>query len=185
METVQVQYCLDSGLLVTDACRNDVRGSRVTTGTFLPEDAPTRRCDVHVSVEICDESGQRASANCQNTHEISLINVERTGNVNMSDDAYLYKDAVYADLFGNSTESAYNTYCTYHSGSSPYDPNYQEEYPEDPEDDGSGIDNGDADSGDTGGGNDGGSPSEPGDDDPPWWVNNDTPAEDDGGFPTE
>ncbi len=187
METVQAQYCLDSGLLATDACRNDVRGSRVTTGTFLPGDAPTRRCDVHVTIEICDESGQRASDKCRNTHEISLIKVDRTGNVNMSDDAYLYKEAVYADLFGNSTESAYNTYCTYHSGSSPYDPNHQDEYPDDPEDDGSGIDNGNPDDEAGGGssGNNGGSGNgSANDNDPPWWVENDTPP-DDGGVPTE
>ena len=190
METVQSQYCLDSGLLPTDACRNDPRGSRVTTGTFLPDDAPTKRCDVHVTVKICDESGQRASDNCKNTHEISLIKVDRTGNINMSDDAYLYRDAVYADLFGNSTESAYNTYCTYHSGSSPYDPNHQEEYPDDPEDDGSGIDNGDPDDGDSGGSTDdnggSGNGQTGGNDgnDPPPWVDDDSPSTDDG-YPTE
>ena len=174
-------------MLPTDACRNDPRGSRVTTGTFLPGDAPTKRCDVHVTVDICDESGQRASDKCQNTHEVSLIKVNRTGNVNMSDDAYLYRDAVYADLFGSSTESAYNTYCTYHSGSSPYDPNHQDEYPDDPDDDGSGIDNGDPDEGNGGGSTDGNGGSENGStegDDPPPWVNDDRPTGDDG-FPTE
>jgi len=157
METAQVQYCLDSGLLATDACREDSRGSRVTTGTFLPEDAPTRRCDVHTTVRICRDSGQRACDNCRSTYEVSLMDVERTGEVSMSDDAYLYKKAVYADLFGNSEESDYNTYCTFHSGSSPYDPDHQPEFPEDPEDDGSGIDNGDSGVIST----------------PPWWDSND------------
>jgi penicillin-binding protein 1A len=140
---VSVQYCLDSGLLPTEACRNDPRGSRITTGTFLPEDAPTRRCDVHVEVDICDESEQRASAACLHTHKAALLDVERSGLYKLTDDANLYKPAVYADLFGVSTESPFNTYCTWHSGSSPYDPNYIEEFPDDPEDDGSGIDNGD------------------------------------------
>lgn len=58
----KVSYCLDSGLLPTSACRNDLRGSRVTSGYFFPEDVPRKYCGMHESVEVCvhtemDESG--------------------------------------------------------------------------------------------------------------------------------
>ena len=69
--------------------------------------------------------------------------------------------------------------CTYHSGSSPYDPNHQEEYPSDPEDDGSGIDNGDPDTGDDEMDND-----TSGDDNRDDGLDPTQPEEDDG-FPTE
>lgn len=55
-QIVSVSYCLDSGLLATDYCRNDPRGSRVTTGKFLKGDAPTQYCAIHVPVEVCTDS---------------------------------------------------------------------------------------------------------------------------------
>ena len=56
---VKVEYCKDSGLLPTDACRHDVRGSRVGTTTLLRDDAPTEYCNVHseaATVTICVDS---------------------------------------------------------------------------------------------------------------------------------
>lgn len=50
---VSVSYCLDSGLKATDACRNDLRGSRVAVGYLFPEDVPTESCNIHTVVEVC------------------------------------------------------------------------------------------------------------------------------------
>lgn len=50
---VPVEYCLDSGKLATEECYSDIRGNRVATGYFYPEDVPTSYCEAHVMVEIC------------------------------------------------------------------------------------------------------------------------------------
>ncbi|MBR7122051.1 MAG: transglycosylase domain-containing protein [Oscillospiraceae bacterium] len=55
MTTVTV--CLDSGKLATDACRNDVRGSRTTNVMVYAEDRPTEYCDEHTTVQYCSGGG--------------------------------------------------------------------------------------------------------------------------------
>lgn len=50
---VAQEYCMDTGLLATEECRSDMRGSRVATGYYFPEDAPTEYCQAHVMVEVC------------------------------------------------------------------------------------------------------------------------------------
>lgn len=50
---VQMEYCLDTGLLATDECRSDVRGSRTAVGDYFPEDVPTEYCQAHVMAEVC------------------------------------------------------------------------------------------------------------------------------------
>jgi len=52
-EIVTVSYCQDSGLLATEYCKSDPRGSRVTSGQFLKDDVPTQYCTIHTPVEIC------------------------------------------------------------------------------------------------------------------------------------
>ncbi len=54
--TVSASYCLDSGLAPTEACSQDVRGSRVATGTFLSGDQPSRSCDRHTTIQVCTAS---------------------------------------------------------------------------------------------------------------------------------
>jgi penicillin-binding protein 1A len=44
---VTAEYCMDSGMAPTDACRSDPRGSRVRTGSFSPSDVPTEECTMH------------------------------------------------------------------------------------------------------------------------------------------
>lgn len=72
---VTVSYCADSGLLATEWCEADVRGSRVVTGKLSLYDVPTTYCDVHVEAEICAESGQLASDNCEEESGEELISV--------------------------------------------------------------------------------------------------------------
>jgi penicillin-binding protein 1A len=47
---------MDSGLLATDYCKNDPRGSRVTTGKFIKDDVPTQYCTIHTPVQVCVDS---------------------------------------------------------------------------------------------------------------------------------
>ncbi|MCD8375415.1 MAG: PBP1A family penicillin-binding protein [Oscillospiraceae bacterium] len=53
---VTAQYCQDSGLLATEWCTSDIRGSRVATGTYVSGTQPTTYCTVHTSAEVCTES---------------------------------------------------------------------------------------------------------------------------------
>ena len=58
-DLVTTSYCLDSGLLPTEACQNDPRGSRVSTMTVLRDDAPTQYCTCHTAesaVTVCTAS---------------------------------------------------------------------------------------------------------------------------------
>ena len=50
---VSVEYCKDTGLLATEECRSDMRGSRVALGSYFPGEAPTEYCQAHVMVEVC------------------------------------------------------------------------------------------------------------------------------------
>ncbi len=48
--------CLDCGKRATDACSNDIRGSRVRTFRLFADDAPVENCSCHVPVRICMDS---------------------------------------------------------------------------------------------------------------------------------
>lgn len=97
-QPIQVSLCKDSGLLLTDACRADMRGSRAATYWMLPEDVPTKSCDRHVSITVCkaspylDENGEPtnryylAGMNCpEDTPEapgaaaVGVLDYSRTG----------------------------------------------------------------------------------------------------------
>lgn len=75
----KVSYCLDCGLLASDLCSYDVRGSRVATAYIAEEDMPKRTCDCHVSVEIDSETGMVANEYCpqENIKSIVLMNFKR------------------------------------------------------------------------------------------------------------
>ena len=82
---VSLSYCQDSGMLATDACRSDPRGSRETTGYYVRnEDAPTEYCTLHTTVEVCtsdpilDESGvvvsyHMAGENCPAETRMAVV----------------------------------------------------------------------------------------------------------------
>ena len=59
---VQVQICMDTGKLATDACKTDVRAvpskfSRINTLLLYREDVPKESCDDHVMVSYCSGGG--------------------------------------------------------------------------------------------------------------------------------
>ena len=54
----KVDYCLDSGKLATEYCAKDIRGTRVSSASVFPEDAPTEVCTVHTAesvVRLCKD----------------------------------------------------------------------------------------------------------------------------------
>lgn len=104
---VTTEYCMDSGLLPTDACRTDVRGSRVGKMTLLRDDAPTAYCTRHgesATVTVCsdcpilDADGAPtglylpAGPYCpsESLTSLSLLNYSRqaVGTAKVSDEAY-------------------------------------------------------------------------------------------------
>ncbi len=56
--------CSDSGLLATEACAADLRGSRLRTVTVAADTAPTESCTVHKMVSYCTEGKHLATASC-------------------------------------------------------------------------------------------------------------------------
>ena len=81
-DVISCRYCQDSGLLATDACRKDIRGSREVYGLLSVDDAPTAYCNAHGLVSICDESDMVANEYCAqvvgNTlHEVGMLNIVR------------------------------------------------------------------------------------------------------------
>ena len=104
-------YCLDSGLLATEYCQLDPRGSRVASATVHQDDVPVEVCPVHTAdglVKLCKdapildanetETGMFHLANefCpeENLWEICLPNYEREllENVFANDEMYLLRD---------------------------------------------------------------------------------------------
>ena len=73
------QYCMDSGLLPSEACYNDMRGNRIETGYYISGTEPTKECDVHVNVLYDTATKSVATEFCpqENLKVVSLINVDR------------------------------------------------------------------------------------------------------------
>ena len=81
-DIVTCTYCADSGLLCTDACRKDPRGSREVTGMLSIHDVPTTYCSTHEMALICDASNHVVNEFCtqvpgNTTHEVGLLNLNR------------------------------------------------------------------------------------------------------------
>ena len=93
---VECTVCRDSGLLMTDACREDPRGSRAITIELSLYDVPTQNCDVHKEVEICGASGHVVNEYCEQvegntTKTVGLIDVSRAfpvSGITVQDQAY-------------------------------------------------------------------------------------------------
>ena len=93
---VECTVCRDSGLLMTDACREDPRGSRAVTVELSLYDVPTQNCDVHKEVEICGASGHVVNEYCKqvegNTAKtVGLLDVSRAfpvRGITVQDQAY-------------------------------------------------------------------------------------------------
>lgn len=89
---VTVRVCADSGLLATEACALDPRGSRVRTVEVAEGTAPTTYCNLHVIENICSISGRLAGPNCPAGSIVrrALLNYTRKNfGVPVSDSPYL------------------------------------------------------------------------------------------------
>lgn len=64
-----VTLCADSGLLPNEYCSKDPRGSRLVTDLCAVTDVPTKRCDRHVQLTVCKESGGIATPFCTDTEK--------------------------------------------------------------------------------------------------------------------
>ena len=60
----KVAVCKDSGMLASDSCKNDQRGSRVYTEYFVKGTEPKKSCTTHVTAEICKDSKKVATEHC-------------------------------------------------------------------------------------------------------------------------
>lgn len=70
---VTATVCRDSGLLATENCQKDPRGNRAYTEYFVKGTVPTKRCETHVKVEICKETGKIAKEFCPEKEEKVFI----------------------------------------------------------------------------------------------------------------
>lgn len=71
---VSAVICKDSGLLATDACREDPReGGRTYSEMFAIGTVPSKTCETHVKLKICKDTGKIANEFCTNTEEKVFI----------------------------------------------------------------------------------------------------------------
>ncbi|MCL2546941.1 MAG: transglycosylase domain-containing protein [Oscillospiraceae bacterium] len=96
LPTEQVAICLDSGKLAGAACREDPRGGRVQTVTLVASAVPEDTCEVHQSIHVCRQTGNRATASCSSTRRIGVLALSRQfpmRNVNLVDEAFVLHSA--------------------------------------------------------------------------------------------
>ena len=76
---VQCTFCKDSGLLMTDACKLDGRGSRAETGWFVKGTEPTGYCETHILVDYDNVEKAIACEWCppENITQVAMIKVDR------------------------------------------------------------------------------------------------------------
>lgn len=72
----ETKICQTSGLLATEACRNDVRGNQEVLGMCATDTIPTEYCNLHQNVKICGVSGLKASSGCFYTKTVSYVKRE-------------------------------------------------------------------------------------------------------------
>ena len=83
-ELVSVGICLDSGKLATDACKHDVRGSRVEYALVYPEDVPKESCDKHIVVDYCVDGV--ASEYCKSMAQMGKVTLTQKALVKLTQD---------------------------------------------------------------------------------------------------
>ncbi len=88
---VSANICSVSGLLTTQYCASDPRGSKVYTELFIKGTVPTHTCDVHVPVTINSLTGAIATANTPEYLKETRVFLNRkyTPSVYLSDQKYV------------------------------------------------------------------------------------------------
>ncbi len=100
-DLVTCSYCMDSGGIPTESCKNDPRGSRIATGEFFETDAPTTVCTTHVDVKLCPDTGKICTDYCNRSDArvVTRLNLYRyfaIPNVEVADEGWCvhYDDAI-------------------------------------------------------------------------------------------
>lgn len=77
---VSCRVCADSGKLLTEACRNDARGSRAVTCYYASGTQPTSFCDCHIMVDYDLIGGGVATEDCPGggLARVGMIQVKRS-----------------------------------------------------------------------------------------------------------
>lgn len=88
---VKATVCKDSGLLPTELCTRDPRGSRLVTTYFTEGTVPTKMCDIHVEASINKNNGKLATANTPANLIIKKVFIKRDykPSVKLQDEAYV------------------------------------------------------------------------------------------------
>jgi len=158
---VKASYCLDSGKAPGPACREDIRGSRVATGTFFSEDVPKEACDVHKYVNIDSVTKQLATPYCppERISRVAMLDLDRRfpiPGVKLNDEVYTIRsydnpDAISSDgtfrvgMNLKKDQIQHNAFCTEHAEPPPPSPSPSEApknpwdfwddlFPDDPDD---------------------------------------------------
>lgn len=110
---VTATYCKDSGMLVSEACKHDPRGSRAEIGYFVKGTEPTEYCTTHILVDYDSSTKCVATPYCPHDTltKVGLINVVREMPFNIS-----IEDAGYTarSLIGNYNYSGLTQYLPYY-----------------------------------------------------------------------
>ena len=96
-DIVKATYCMDSGKLMTDACRMDPRGNRADTGYFTVATAPSEYCDTHIIVNYDTTTNAYAHEYTLpgNIKQVSLIREETRAfptQIYVVDAQYVYRE---------------------------------------------------------------------------------------------
>ncbi len=118
---VQRTICTVSGLLATDACKDD-EDHKPRTEWFNAANVPTKYCDMHATLAICADSNALATQFCpaESVKETSFILIRPDSQFAAFDDEYLLKampNAVRTDLSLEAYTAARPT-CPLHSDGS-------------------------------------------------------------------
>lgn len=125
---VEIEVCKDSGLLPTELCKKDLRGSRVYTEYFNSKNGtiPKEYCSTHVYYEVCPDSFDKPNPVCEDlTGKATIVMLDRhydkTGNPTVEPEDYYYE-------VPNSYCYLSEHYCPVdENGNWIYNPYYQEE----------------------------------------------------------
>lgn len=75
---VSAKVCADSGLLVTEACKNDRRGDRTKVEIFEKGTVPTKECTTHKYVDVCPDTFKLANPTClSKVGTIKIVCIDR------------------------------------------------------------------------------------------------------------
>lgn len=86
---ITASVCSVSGLVATDACRNDPRGDKTITDYFASGKVPTATCNIHKMVTVCKNTGLLTNEYCIEKEERSFISRDYIPGVKPKDWQYM------------------------------------------------------------------------------------------------